>query len=70
VATFKSIFDKFPTPIFAYCRTGTRSTNLWSLAKANELSSTKILAITQSAGYDMADVVKRIVEGGSDTPID
>ena len=67
------IFDKalaeLPGPTLAYCRSGTRSATLWSLAKAETLTVADILAATKSAGYDMGGVVRRIVNGGM-TPTD
>lgn len=66
VVAFKGILAKFPTPILAYCRTGTRSTILWSLAKSDEVSISEILAVTQAAGYDMTSVVQRIANGSSE----
>ena len=62
---FKNIMDSSAAPLFAYCRTGTRSTTLWALAKAKELSTAEILATSEAAGYDMSEVVKGIVEGAS-----
>ena len=62
---FKNIMDSAAAPIFAYCRTGTRSTSLWALAKSNELTAAEILATSKSAGYDMPEVVKGMVDGGS-----
>lgn len=69
VATFKSILNDTKGPVFAYCRTGTRSATLWSLAKAGELSVSEILSTAKLAGYDMSDVVRHIVNGGV-APID
>lgn len=56
-------------PILAYCRTGTRSATLWSLAQANDLPPAEILRDTKAAGYDMSGVVRRIANGGK-TPVD
>jgi sulfide:quinone oxidoreductase len=69
VATFKTTMDEAKGPVFAYCRTGTRCTTLWSLAKSTELSVTEILSASKAAGYDMSGVVRRIVNGGH-TPIE
>ncbi|MCM2563399.1 bifunctional protein tyrosine phosphatase family protein/NAD(P)/FAD-dependent oxidoreductase [Lutimaribacter sp. EGI FJ00015] len=55
---------ELPGPVMAYCRTGTRSATLWSLSQASEKEPSAILAATQAAGYDMAGVVRRIVNGG------
>jgi uncharacterized protein (TIGR01244 family) len=41
-------------PILAYCRSGTRSTQLWALAQAMlGVPPAQILAAAQAAGYDM-----------------
>lgn len=66
---FGKALMELPGPVFAYCRTGTRSATLWSLAQAKTLKPAQILEATQSAGYDMAGVVRRIVNGGK-TPTD
>ena len=66
---FGRAMDELPKPALAYCRTGTRSVTLWSLSQANRLSVADILAATKGAGYDMAGVVRRIVNGGK-TPTD
>ncbi len=61
---FGAAFDALPKPIFAYCRTGTRSATLWSLSQADKLPLADILQRTKTAGYDMAGVVRRIANGG------
>ena len=66
---FAGAMDELPKPALAYCRTGTRSVTLWSLTQADRLSVADILAATKAAGYDMAGVVRRIVNGGK-TPTD
>lgn len=67
---FGKLMDTLPKPIFAYCRTGTRSTTLWSLSEgARGRALPEILAKSKAAGYDMAGVVRRIANGGK-TPTD
>ncbi len=66
---FRELLTELPGPVLAYCRTGTRSATLWSLAVANEKPVADILAATQAAGYDMGGVVRRIANGGK-TPTD
>lgn len=54
-----------PGPVLAYCRTGTRSTTLWSLdegRRGRPLSA--ILSTAKAAGYDMNGVARRIASGG------
>ena len=68
-AAFEAALTELPGPVLAYCRTGTRSATLWSLASADRLDPSEILSRTKAAGYDMAGVVRRIVNGGK-TPTD
>ena len=68
-AEFGTALMEMPGPVLAYCRTGTRSATLWSLSSAKALPTSDILAATKAAGYDMAGVVRRIVNGGK-TPTD
>ncbi|MEZ5810112.1 MAG: TIGR01244 family sulfur transferase [Rhizobiaceae bacterium] len=70
VARFGEAFAAMPKPVFAYCRTGTRSATLWSLDQGKRGADLAgILAATKSAGYDMHGVVRRIANGGK-TPTD
>ena len=69
VAAFETALQELPGPVLAYCRTGTRSATLWSLAQAHSMSLPQILSATGAAGYDMAGVVRRIANGGR-TPTD
>ncbi|WP_226553435.1 bifunctional protein tyrosine phosphatase family protein/NAD(P)/FAD-dependent oxidoreductase [Celeribacter naphthalenivorans] len=66
---FRQALTELPGPVFGYCRTGTRTTTLWSLAMAKEKSVVDILAATNAAGYDMTGVARRIANGGV-TPTD
>jgi len=66
---FAGLMRETPGPVLAYCRTGTRSATLWSLASASSKTVADILAATKAAGYDMAGVVRRIANGGK-TPTD
>ena len=40
-------------PVFAWCRSGTRSSIVWALSKAGELPSAEILKLLSDAGYDL-----------------
>lgn len=68
-AAFGKAMEALPKPVFAYCRTGTRSTTLWALSEAGRRPLPEILARAKSAGYDMGGVVRRIANGGK-TPTD
>ena len=64
VAAFADAMRDLPGPVLAYCRTGTRSTTLWSLSEAGKQPVADILAAADAAGYDMAGVARRIANGG------
>ena len=51
---FNRLMRELPKPVVAYCRTGTRSTTLWSLAEAKSRPIAEILDKTRAAGYDMS----------------
>lgn len=63
-AAFSAALEQMPGPVVAYCRTGTRSATLWSLAHAKSMPLPQILETTRAAGYDMNHVVRRIANGG------
>ena len=46
-----------PKSVFAYCRSGTRCTVIWSLMMISELEANEILAATAAAGYDMSPLI-------------
>ncbi len=40
-------------PVFAYCRTGTRSITLWALSQIGTLDGQEISSCVKNAGYDL-----------------
>ena len=54
--TRKALAD-MQKPVFAYCRTGTRCTVIWSLMQISEMEANDILAATSAAGYDMSRLI-------------
>ena len=65
---FGTLVAELPKPVFAYCRTGTRSASLWALSRAQSRPLPEILAATKAAGFDMTGIVRRIANGGK-TPL-
>ncbi len=65
---FGALVAELPKPVFAYCRTGTRSASLWALSGAQSRPLPEILAATKAAGFDMTGIVRRIANGGK-TPL-
>jgi uncharacterized protein (TIGR01244 family) len=49
----KAAIDASAGPVLAYCASGTRSSIVWSLAQAKEMSADDIIAATTAAGYDL-----------------
>jgi sulfide:quinone oxidoreductase len=66
---FAKALKQLPGPVLAYCRSGTRSATLWSLAQAQTMPLSDILASAKRAGHDMSAVVRRIANAGK-TPTD
>lgn len=57
---FAANLAEAPKPVFAYCRSGTRCTILWSLANAGQMPAEDIIKAAADAGYDMAPLLPRI----------
>jgi uncharacterized protein (TIGR01244 family) len=49
----KEGMDHSGGPTLAYCASGTRSSIVWALGQAGEMSADSILAATSAAGYDL-----------------
>lgn len=48
------VLDNASGPVFAYCRSGTRSITLWSLSQAGKIPADEIIAAGNANGYDLA----------------
>lgn len=53
VDDFVAFLEKTQGPVLAFCRTGTRSANLWARANPDSLSSDDITNIGAQAGYTL-----------------
>ena len=51
VDDFAAILSKVQGPVLAFCRTGTRTANLWAKVNPEGLSSSEITHISAQAGY-------------------
>lgn len=60
VDTFAQLLDKIDGPVFAFCRTGTRSSVLWALSQVGVLETDEILSRCQQAGYDLSKIRPRM----------
>lgn len=50
----KAALEESEGPVFAFCRSGTRSTTLWALSQAGEMEADEIIGQAAHAGYDMS----------------
>ncbi|AVX03034.1 TIGR01244 family sulfur transferase [Maritalea myrionectae] len=46
--------------VFAYCRSGTRSTTLWALSQAGEQPADDIIKAAANAGYDVSHLAAHL----------
>jgi len=60
VERFAEALRDLPTPIAAFCRTGTRSAMLWALANPDGLSVDERIATAAAQGYDLAPLRARM----------
>ncbi|WP_376873066.1 TIGR01244 family sulfur transferase [Albirhodobacter sp. R86504] len=52
VAEFETALATIDGPVFAYCRSGTRSSHLWAMSQAGHRPTQEILSLAAEAGYD------------------
>ena len=56
----KAAIEGADGPVLAYCASGTRSSIVWSLAMASELSPDAIMSATSAAGYSLDGLRPRL----------
>ncbi|MEO1643280.1 MAG: sulfur transferase domain-containing protein, partial [Pseudomonadota bacterium] len=49
-----SALAEAPSPVLAYCRTGTRSITAWALTHAGQGAADDIVDAAAGAGYDLS----------------
>ena len=57
VAAYEAIMKSAPKPVFAYCRSGTRSSHLWGMSQAGHLPLEEIVETAARAGYDHSSLL-------------
>lgn len=57
---FAAALDDLPGPTLAFCRTGTRSTVLWTLSQAGRRPTDELIADAARAGYDLEGLRPRL----------
>lgn len=54
IKEFRDALRELPKPVFAFCRTGTRSTLLWALANPDAMTADDRIKIAAEHGYDIS----------------
>ncbi len=57
---FRKAVTGFDKPVLAFCRTGTRSAQLWAIAARDRLSSDEVIRMAATAGYDLGAMRDRL----------
>lgn len=57
---FREAVTGFDKPVLAFCRTGTRSSQLWALAARDRLSTDEVIRMAATAGYDLGGMRERL----------
>lgn len=60
---FREVVTIFDKPVLAFCKTGTRAAQLWSLAARDRLSTDEVIRMAATAGYDLEPMRSRIEQG-------
>lgn len=60
VERFAEALRDLPTPIAAFCRTGTRSAMLWALVDPDGLNVDERISLAAAQGYDLAPLRDRM----------
>ncbi|MEQ8556781.1 MAG: TIGR01244 family sulfur transferase [Henriciella sp.] len=56
IERMQSILNEAPTPVLAYCRTGTRSITAWALSHGGQGQADEIVDTAADAGYDLSSL--------------
>lgn len=56
VATHRELIANAPGKVLAYCASGTRSTIVWALGQAGQMSSEDIVTAAREAGYQLDNI--------------
>lgn len=64
---FGELVEQAEGPVLAFCRTGTRCTNLWALSQAGKMELGQIAQSAQDAGYNIEKLSERITNLAENT---
>nr|WP_294847419.1 TIGR01244 family sulfur transferase [uncultured Sphingomonas sp.] len=64
VLEFRDAVTGFEKPVLAFCRTGTRSAQLWAFAARDRLSTDEVIRMAATAGYDISGLQEKLETAG------
>jgi len=53
ISAFADLIDELPSPVLAYCRSGTRCIVLWAHAESSKRPLDEVLELARKAGYNL-----------------
>lgn len=56
----RAALEESEGPVFAFCRSGTRSTTLWALSQAGNEEASAIIDQARAAGYDISHLAAHL----------
>lgn len=68
VQAFAELLGHVRGPVLAFCRSGTRSIQLWALSEAHRLDPRALLDSACTAGYDLNSLAPRLEQRWSNVP--
>ena len=61
VARMGEILSRYQEPVLIFCRTGTRSTNLWAISQKGKVPGAELIAQAAQAGYDISHLADELI---------
>jgi sulfide:quinone oxidoreductase len=62
IDAFAQALEELEGPVFAFCRSGTRSTGMWALSQAGRSEPAALIRTAAAAGYDLTPLAGRLEE--------
>ncbi|HHG90279.1 MAG TPA: TIGR01244 family phosphatase [Devosia sp.] len=59
----QQVLDNAKGPVFFYCRTGTRCTNLWAISQAGRQPADELIKAAAGAGYNISHLAGQLGGG-------
>ncbi len=60
VDAFRAAVQELPAPVLAFCKSGGRSTSLWTVIHFDQYTTEELAEMTTAAGYDMRGLINQL----------